>query len=86
MPFISLGFLIVGSIGYFSIPREIWTFYLFAHLGALGVMGLFGCAAGLIARKKYRGYWTAFSLGFFFPIISGFVAVFLFWMGEDGRL
>ncbi len=83
---LSLGFLIVGSVGYFSLHREVWIFYVFAHLGALGVMGLFGSVAGILARKKHRGYWTAFSLGSVLPIISGIVAVFIFLLGEESRL
>ena len=83
---VSLGFLIVGSIGYFSLSRELWTFYLCAHLSALGVMGLCGAAAGVLARKKRRSFWTAFSLGSLLPIISGIVAVLIFWLGEEGNL
>ncbi len=83
---ISLSCLLVGSVGYFLLSRDVWIFYLFAHLGALGVMGLSGVAAGVLARKKHRGYWTAFSLGFLLPIILGIVAVLIFWLGEDGKL
>jgi len=86
MLLVSLGILIIGCIGYFSSPRGLPVFYVFAHLGALGLMGLFGIAAGVLARKKRRGYWTAFSLGSLLPIISGIAAVLVFWLGEEGNL
>lgn len=59
---VSLGLLIVGGIGYFSSLRGLPIFYVFGHLGALGLLGLFGSAASVLARKKRRGFWTAFSL------------------------
>jgi len=83
---LSLSSLVVGSVGYFSLQRDLWIFYFFAHLGALGVMGLFGSAAGILARKKLRSYWTAFWLGFLLPIISGIVAVLLFLWVVNGHL
>ena len=86
MLLVSLSLLIVGCIGYFSSPRGLLVFYVFAHLGALGLMGLFGGAAGVLAKKKRRGYWTAFSLGSLLPIISGIAAVFAFWLGKEGHL
>ena len=86
MLLVSLGLLIIGCIGYFSSPRGLLIFYVFAHLGALGLLGLFGSAAGVLARKKLRGYWTAFLLGSLLPIILGIVAVLAFWLGEEGHL
>ena len=86
MLLVSLGLLIIGCIGYFSSPRGLLIFYVFAHLGALGLLGLFGSAAGVLARKKRRGYWTAFSLCSLLPIISGTAAVLVFWLGEEGNL
>ena len=86
IPLLSLGSLIVGSVGYFSLQSDLWIFYFFAHLGALGIMGLFGGAAGSLARKKHRSYWQAFSLGFLLPIISGIVAVLIFLLVVSGRL
>jgi len=86
LPLLSLGFLVVGSVGYFSLQRDLWAFYFFAHLGALGVMGLCGSAAGLLARYRNRSFWRAFSLGFLLPIISGVVAVLIFLWGVNGQL
>jgi uncharacterized membrane protein len=72
---ISLGILIVGCIGYFILSRGTLMFYLLAHLGALGLLGLVGGALGILARKKHRGYWAAFLLGSFLPIALGIMAV-----------
>jgi hypothetical protein len=72
---VSLSVLIAGCVGYFSLPRGLLIFYLFAHLGALGLLGLIGGAVGILARRKRRGYWTAFSLGSLLPIASGAIAV-----------
>jgi len=74
---LSLVILIIGCIGYFSLPRGP-IFYIFAHLGALGLLGLIGSAVGVMARKKGRSYWTAFFLGSLLPIAAGIVAVVLF--------
>lgn len=86
MLLVSLGLLIVGGIGYFSSFRGLPVFYVFTHLGALGLLGLFGYAVGVLARKKRRGFWTAFSLGSLLPIISGIAGVLVFWLGEEGHL
>ena len=73
----SLVIFIVGCIGYFSLPRGP-IFYIFAHLGALGLLGLIGCAIGILARKKGYSYWTAFLLGCLLPVVAGLIAVVLF--------
>jgi hypothetical protein len=77
---LSLGLLSVGAIGYLSLPRGFWGFYFFAHLGALGVVALFGCAAGFLARRRRRGFWTAFGLASLVPIGTGAIAVLAFWV------
>ena len=86
MSLTSLGLLVVGSIGYFILPRDLWVFYFFAHLGALGVMGLSGSAAGALAHRKSRSFWRAYSLGAILPIIAGIVAVLIFLLGANGQL
>ncbi len=83
---ISLSFFIVGSVGYFLLQRDFWLFYFFAHLGALGVMGLSGSAAGSLARKKYQSYTKAFFYGFLLPINAGVVVVLTFLWGVNGGL
>jgi hypothetical protein len=82
----ALALLITGTVGYFMLPRGVWIFYFFAHLGALGVLGLFGCATGALARKKGRGYWRAFTLGFALPVATGVAAVLLYRLEDGERL
>lgn len=82
----SLGGLIVGTTGYFTLDRSAWLFYIFAHTGAVGVMGLLGVAAAKIAIRKNRNHGTAFLLGFLFPIAGGILAVLLCLLPENGRL
>lgn len=82
----SLGLLIVGSTGYLSLRGESRIYYVFAHVGALGVIGLLAYATGLLAKKKRRNFWRAFLLAAFFPIISGITAVLIFVLGEEGQL
>lgn len=86
MLLLSLACLIIGTAGYFTLPRGVWAFYVSAHLGALGVMGLFGVAAGALAVKKGRDFWPAFYLGSALPILAGIMAVVVFLLGEEGRL
>ena len=54
----------------------------FAHTGAVFVMGMFGAWVGLIADKRGRSYWIAFSMGFFIPILAGLVVELLFFGGR----
>lgn len=72
---ISLGILVVGCIGYLILSRGTLIFYLLAHIGALGLLGLVGGTLGILARKKHRGYWMAFFLGSFLPIALGIIAI-----------
>lgn len=82
----SLGLLIIGCAGYFSLSRDFWLFYVFAHTGALGVIGLLAGVAGFVAKKKQRSYWKAFALVTVLSIVSGLAAVLLFFAGEEGQL
>lgn len=72
----SLITLFVGLIGYFSC-RNHWIRYIFVHLGALGIIGLFAYLAGSIAARKSLNYRKAVVLEFFPPIILGIVADYL---------
>lgn len=81
---IALGLLIVGTIGYFAL-HNFPVMYLFAHMGALGVIGLFGVLTGFISEKKGRSFWWAFSLNFYLPIILGLLAVFLVYFMKGGE-
>lgn len=71
---VSLLLLVIGVAGYFTL-RGHWLFYGFAHTGAVGLIGLFGIAAGSIARIKGRDYNLAFWLGFLTPVVLGIAAV-----------
>jgi len=82
---LSLGVLSVGAAGYLSLPRGSWAFYFLAHLGALGVVALFGCAAGFLARRRRRSFTTAFGLASLVAISAGAIAVLAFWI-ERGHL
>jgi len=76
MPLLFLGLLIIGVIGYFAL-RNLGIDFIFAHVGGFGIIGLFGCLAGIISKKKGYDYWQAFLLGLFLPLILGFIAVLL---------
>jgi len=71
-----LGLLIIGVIGYFAL-RNLGINNVFAHIGGLGIIGLLGSLAGIIAKKKGYGYWKAFLFGLFLPILIGVIAVLL---------
>ena len=71
-----LGLLIIGVIGYFAL-RNLGINNVFAHIGGLGIIGLLGSLAGIIAKKKGYGYWKAFLFGLFLPILMGVIAVLL---------
>lgn len=71
---LSLVVSVIGCIGYFSLPRGPIIFYIFAHLGALGLLGLIGSGIGALAKRKGRSYWMAFWLGGPLPIVLGLIA------------
>jgi len=71
-----LGLFIIGVIGYFAL-RNLWIGSIFAHVGGLGIIGLLGGLAGIIAKKKGYSYWKAFLLGLILPIFLGVMAVLL---------
>ena len=68
---------IIGLVGYFSTESH-WIEFTFAHLGGLGILGVLGSFAGLIAKKKGFIYLKALSLGIILPILLGTIPVFLF--------
>jgi membrane associated rhomboid family serine protease len=68
--------LIISIVGYFGSDSQ-WLDYTFAHLGGSSIVGLLGYCAGIVAMNKGYGFWKAFLIGFFIPIILGFIAVFI---------
>ena len=68
--------LIFGLIGYFVFSNH-WIRYIFAHVGALGIIGLFAWLAGTIAARKGLNDKRAVIIGFFPPVIIGIIAVYL---------
>lgn len=81
----SLITLIFGLIGYFTFWNH-WIRYIFAHIGALGIIGLFACLAGAIAERKGLSYKKAVLIGFFPPIILGIIADYLVDPPREGWL
>jgi len=69
-----LGLLVLGFAGY-AVFASLWIRYIFAHIGGLGIIGLFGCWAGTIAKKKGHNYWKAFFVGLMAPSILGIISV-----------
>jgi len=68
--------LVFGLIGYFIFWNH-WIRYIFVHIGALGIIGLFACLTGAIAEKKGLNYKNAVLLGFFPSIFIGIIADYL---------
>ena len=75
-----MALLSIGFIGFwmFWLLQRRGIGLLFAHMAALGVMGFFGCWAGALAEKKGHGFWKAFKIGFFLPILVGSASAFLY--------
>jgi hypothetical protein len=73
---ISATALIIGLIGYFVFVNQ-WIRYIFAHIGALGIIGFFAWLAGTIAARKGLNDKSAVIIGFFPPVILGIFAVYL---------
>ena len=80
-----LGLLIVGIAGFFTFRNTI-TGLISAHLGALGLIGIFACIAGFIARKKGLNYWRAIAITIVSPIVMGFVFVLaIYFFGKESQ-
>ncbi len=80
------GMLLAGSVAFLVLRLGEWFYYAVEHVGAIGFLGLSGCAAGWLARKKGYGYWTAFSCGAVLPAVLGIAAVLFFLLREGGQL
>ena len=57
--YLSIIFFVVGTGGYF-IYYGSWLKYVFAHIGALGLTGLYGFVAGKLAESKGCGFLLPF--------------------------
>ncbi len=79
------GLLSIGFIGYFAF-RNHWAVYIFAHIGALGVAGFFGCFAGAIAKSKGYQYGRALLFGSALPLILGIIVAYLVVLPRDNGL
>ena len=64
-----------GLVGYLLFQRGTATSYIFAHLGALGILAILGWVVGYIAVQKRRKFYTAFLLATLVPIFFGGIAV-----------
>ena len=69
-----LSLLVIGLASY-VVFAGLWVRYIFAHIGGLGVIGLIGCWAGSVAKKKGYSYWKAFFAGSVPPIMLGIISV-----------
>ena len=65
--------LVIGIIGYLIYLHQ-WPKYIFAHIGALGIIGIITYFIGNLADKKGLHYKKAVLLGFSLPIILGILA------------
>jgi hypothetical protein len=74
---------IFGLIGYFAFFNQ-WIRYIFAHVGALGIISFFAWLAGNIAAKKGLNVKRAVLLGFFPPVILGIIAVYIVGPPKEG--
>ncbi len=73
--------LVIGIFGYFSF-YNILSDYIFAHVGGLGILGLFAGLSGIIAKKKSCKYRKTFMLSFFLSVILGIIAVVLVFLSQ----
>jgi hypothetical protein len=80
---ISIVTFVSGLIGYFVFSNH-WIRYIFAHVGALGIIALFAWLAGTIAARKGLNDKRAVIIGFFPPVILGIIAVYLVDSPKEG--
>ena len=77
IPLVFTLLFLVSLIGYFSTESHLIKI-TFAHLGGLGIVGILGSIAGVIATKKGYTYLKVLSLVLILPILLGSIAVILF--------
>ena len=74
IPLIFTLLFLVSLIGYFSTESHLIEI-TFAHLGGLGIVGILGSIAGVIATKKGYTYLKVLSLVLILPILLGSIAL-----------
>lgn len=78
-------FFIFGITGLLIFGLQI-TGYIFAHIGALGLLGFFGIGTVYFANKKGYSDKLAFNLGFSLAILAGLLeSVIVFLFGENNQ-
>jgi len=73
--------LLIGIIGFLSFGHTL-TGHIFAHVGGLGILGLFAGLSGIIARGKNYNYHKTFLLSFLLPIMLGLLVVGLVFLSQ----
>ena len=68
----SIAGLFIGAGGYF-LSGDLWFRYVFVHVGALGLIGIFAYLIGTIAKKKNLDIKKAVITGIVLPVILGIV-------------
>ena len=82
--FLFCGLMIAGTAGYL-LYKNLLAGYIFAHAGALGLIGIIACFTGIIARKKGLNFWKTLAVGLILPIILGIGFVLItYYTGEQG--
>ena len=78
----SLGLIVIGFGGGLLLG-EGWRSFVLYHIGGLGATGLLACASAAIARSKGYGFWRAWLLALFLPMLVGLIAAYLVPPGDD---
>jgi hypothetical protein len=73
--------LVLGGVGYFALNPN-WMGRVVAHAGALGLVGLLGSAAAVIAKKRGYPYGKVLAYGILLPIVLGLLAVMFFYLRQ----
>ena len=77
---------VLGFAGLFVFGLQLLG-YIFAHIGALGLLGFLGIGTAHLASKKGYNKKIAFNLGFSVAIFAGIIAsVIAFLFGDNNRL
>ena len=83
MIWLSLVLIVIGFGGGYVLGDGRLEFVLY-HLGGLGATGLLACASAAIAKRKGYGYWRAWLIALFLPLVLGFITAYLAPPGNQG--